>query len=228
MVLCTATTGAPLPSAGLDAVLGLQEVQQATQAFLAGAAAGSTITAPAAAGGVVLCVLQGEAAVARLDSAPWCNGLLIGSQDATTCLVVVLASQECVFAAHLDDVVLGAHDLALLARALGTMQQPCLWLVGGYCDAHGLGPSLAAGLLQLLHSLPQHIRVQLCCVGPANTSADGRPLSCSLVVNTRTMTPHPWLFHDRGPQLPRRMAAMHCCRCETAWLRTRMHVLHCV
>lgn len=209
MVLCS-PTGAPIGAGDLlDALLCLPALQQRNQDFLAGA---GTSTADAAA--PVLCVLQGEAAVARLDRAPWCDGLLVGSQDATTCLVVVLAAhQQCVFAAHLDDAELGSNDLQLLASALDAMQQqPRLWLVGGYCDAGGLGPRLAAGLLRLLHDLAAHVRVELCCVGAANTSADGSPLACSLVVDTRTLTARPWLFHDRGPQLPRRFAAMQCCR----------------
>lgn len=70
----------------------------------------------------------------------------IGSQDATTCVVAMLAcpSSRIVWVAHLDSVHFGDRDIAGVEHALKQMQQPQLYLVGGYCDAAGQGPSECA------------------------------------------------------------------------------------
>jgi hypothetical protein len=70
----------------------------------------------------------------------------------------------------------------------------------------------AQSFLQLLCMLDARVRVQLCCVGAANTAADGSPACCQLALDTQTWTPQPWLFRDRGPEVPRRFVAQHC-RC---------------
>lgn len=69
--------------------------------------------------------------------------LLVGSQDATTCIVAVLACPitTVVWVAHLDDLELGCQDVAELESALQQMQQPQLYLAGGYCEESGRGPS---------------------------------------------------------------------------------------
>jgi hypothetical protein len=68
--------------------------------------------------------------------------LLIGSQDATTCVVAILACPvtAMVWAAHLDS-TLGHLDVQDLQSILQQMQQPQLFMVGGYCTEHGQGPS---------------------------------------------------------------------------------------
>jgi hypothetical protein len=69
--------------------------------------------------------------------------LLVGSQDATTCIVAVLAcpNTTVVWVAHLDDLALGCQDMLELKRALQQMQEPQLYLAGGYCEESGRGPS---------------------------------------------------------------------------------------
>lgn len=67
---------------------------------------------------------------------------LVGSQDATTCVIAVLSCPETavVWAAHLDYPALGQQDVAGIRAALRHMQRPQLYLVGGYCDDAGRGP----------------------------------------------------------------------------------------
>lgn len=156
-----------------------------------------------------LCLLQGEAASVDASESP--PGLLIGSQDATTCLVAVLwcPQRRCIWAAHIDQ-CLSSGDMTLLEHSLQQMQQPTLYMAGGYCDHKNLGPSLAQNLLQQFHSLEHQIRLQLLCVGSVNTAADGSPIVCQLVLDTSKGTVHPWLFADRGPEVPRRFAAQYC------------------
>lgn len=62
----------------------------------------------------------------------------------------------------------------------------------------------------MLYNLDRRVQLQLCCVGAANTAPDGSPRCCQLVLDMRDWQPHPWLFADRGPELPRRFAAQHC------------------
>lgn len=69
--------------------------------------------------------------------------LLIGSQDATTCVIAILACPvtALVWAAHLDCSTLGQQDVRDLQLALQQMQQPQLFMAGGYCTERGQGPS---------------------------------------------------------------------------------------
>jgi hypothetical protein len=53
-------------------------------------------------------------------------------------------SSRIVWVAHLDSVHFGDRDIAGIEHALEQMQQPQLYLVGGYCDAAGQGPSECA------------------------------------------------------------------------------------
>jgi hypothetical protein len=71
----------------------------------------------------------------------------VGSQDATTCLVAIVAcpSSRLVWAAHLDDLQLGSADVQRLADALQQMQQPELYLAGAYSEPAGRGPSESGG-----------------------------------------------------------------------------------
>lgn len=75
-------------------------------------------------------------------------------------------------------------------------------------------PGTAQGFLQLLHSLDTRIQPLLCCVAEANTAPDGSPRCCQLVFDMQSWQPLPWLFEDRGPEVPRRFAAQHC-RCAS-------------
>jgi len=81
-------------------------------------------------------------------------GLLIGSQDATTCLIAVIwcPASRYVWAAHVDQ-NLGQADIDSIISALKCMQQPQLYLCGAYCNAGNRGPATAAAFLQVLHSM---------------------------------------------------------------------------
>lgn len=155
-----------------------------------------------------LCLLQGESAAVDASAVP---GIKIGSQDATTCLVVLLwcPVTQYIWAAHVDQ-PLHSKDVAHVTTALQHMQQPQLYIAGGYCNAQALGPRISQHILQQFHSLPAAITLQLLCVAAANTAADGSPCTCDLVLDTATGSVHPWRFADRGPEVPRRFAAHHC------------------
>lgn len=200
--------GEQMSDVSLPKVLELAPIQQATSSFLQQLHSSSSNIVPDN-NGPYLCILQGEEASMDAKQLP---GLIIGSQDATTCMVAILSCPvtQQVWCAHLDQDLLAQEDISLLQHSLSIMQQPQLYLAGAYCDAKGRGPATAQSFLQLLHSLQTPIHLQLACVAAANTAPDGSPHCCCLVLETASHTPRPWGFADRGPEVPRRMAAQHC------------------
>ncbi|KAF6253475.1 N-terminal asparagine amidohydrolase-domain-containing protein [Scenedesmus sp. NREL 46B-D3] len=198
--------GTLLSSISLEMIHGLACMQQATSNFLQQLDSSSTVPDN---NGPYLCLMQGEEACVDSRQLP---GLVIGSQDATTCMVAIIScpATQLVWCAHLDQQLLGKDDVTLLLDSLSNMQQPQLYLAGAYCDTKSLGPATAQAFLQLLHSLQVAIHLQLACVAAANTAPDGSPHSCCLVLDTASQTPYPWVFANRGPEVPRRLAAQHC------------------
>lgn len=92
--------------------------------------------------GLIVCPLPaaaaGECAVLVAN-----QGLVVGSQDATTCVVAIVGCPltRLVWVAHLDDMQLGSADVQRLADALQQMRQPELYMAGGYSEPAGRGPS---------------------------------------------------------------------------------------
>lgn len=171
-----------------------------------------------------LCLLQGEQAFVQHDGQRW----LLGSQDATTCLNVLLfcPNTHNAWMAHMDRSP-STNDAATIHAALLAMKLPQLYMAGGYADAGGQGIRLSQALVQWFHALRNiKIHLELLCVGGANTAGDGSPLTRQLVLDTQSGAVHPWLFTQRGPQLARRFAAQHCrcaehllvCTQSSAWL----------
>jgi hypothetical protein len=156
----------------LQQLLSRPEIAARNAAYLQEAAAIYYQSSQVSAGLFSLCVLQGEqkqrqycclmhplrkhpaapslpsfntagecATVSSIPADVW-----IGSQDATTCVVAMLAcpSSRIVWVAHLDSAHLGDRDISGIEHALEQMDQPKLYLVGGYCDAAGQGLSECA------------------------------------------------------------------------------------
>ena len=111
-------------------------------------------------------VLQREIAMVQTNEEP---PLLIGSEDATTCVIAVAECRETGWACsvHIDDgITLMRETVELL---LSGMKKPVLYLVGGYCDKEGTGPEVGASLLHELHCNEHVIDVKLACIGSRNT-----------------------------------------------------------
>ncbi len=171
---------------------------------------------------------QGEEATCTADEAAW-----LASSDATTCIVAVVvvapdvassspAAGGAAVAAPGGASAAGSrhsglarvvhHDegtpLGATLAGLGCSMAR-LWLLGGYDDAGGKGRALTARLLRCLERSAARLLVQLACLGPQNTAADGSPRATALAVDLRTQTARPAAPHppqSRGPLLPARMA----------------------
>jgi hypothetical protein len=127
-----------------------------------------------------LVVLQREMATAQTRGEP---PLLIGSEDATTCVIAVAKCSETgwVCATHVDDGNLMKETVEAL---LGDMINPVIYLVGAYRDKKGTGVNVAASLLRELHSDKRAIDVKLACLGSRNTSPEGKPIARDLLLDT--------------------------------------------
>jgi hypothetical protein len=195
--------GQPLTSDQLRDILRLPSLVASTAAFLGQ----EQLSVPPSTR--ALCVLQGEAAA--LAAAPGAApGWLLGSQDATTCVIAILhcAHTRSAWAAHLDG-PLSPEDAGEIQSAVARMgPRPQLLLAGGYADSRGTGPPLAQHLLLFFDRVVQQpVELGLACVGAANTLPDGGPASRQLLVDVASGQAHPWLFADRGPEVVRRWAA---------------------
>lgn len=193
--------GSPLQLRSLDDVIGLPQLSDARSSFLHSDA--PTVWPPVP----CICALQAE--YAHLVAS---DRFLLASQDATTCVILLLwcPVTQGAWIAHLDSCLSPPAAAALLA-AVERMQQPQLFLVGGYQDAKGLGPRLAMHCLTLLHQgCPAAVTLRLAVIGAANTRPDGAPLATSLVFDTHTQSVSCGLPPHRGPAVARRFAAQHC------------------
>jgi hypothetical protein len=193
--------GSPLHFRGLDDVIRLPQLSDACSLFLHSDAPTVWPHVPC------ICVLQGE--YAHLVAS---NRFLLASQDATTCVMLLVwcPVTQGAWIAHLDNHLPQPAAAALLA-AVEHMQQPQLFLVGGYQDDKGLGPRLALHCLHLLHQgCAAAVTLRLAVLGAANTRPDGAPFATSLVFDTSTQSLSCGLPPDRGPAVARRFAAQHC------------------
>jgi hypothetical protein len=200
--------GEPLQDVSVEALLRSPTVEAANAQFLSQ----PQLELPAGTRGI--CVLQGEAASVPLPSGASEARLTIGSEDATTCAIAVLLSRSHAWAAHLDSS--SCSDSSALQRAFAAFTRPepepvALYLAGCYEEPSGVGRRVAQAVLQLFHALsPWPLELRLCCVGAANTTPAGAPRSRQLVVDCSTGAAFPHTFADRGPCIPRRMAANWC------------------
>jgi hypothetical protein len=161
-----------------------------------------------------VCLLQGECAYFNFGVGPHKKQpFAVGSQDATTCIIIILSCSETgnMFVAHMDTHELSLEDTQVLMAAIIRMQNPKLYLAGGYCDQNGLGPMLSQSILSLFHSqISCAIHLELACIAQLNTAEDGSPKTRQLVLHPDDQLPRPCLFTSRGPCVARRFACQHC------------------
>ena len=171
----------------------------------------------------VLYVAQGEYAIIKKGDAHF---NLIGTDDATTCHIIVMKNQEesTVCVAHIDS----ANCLEALSRMVLEVVGNCshklnskefyieLSIVGGYQDERTSSEQLTLDLLQFFH---HHCRVKFklanMCVGPANTTRNkgiNWPIIYGIAVDMHSDTIYPAFFPVtlRGPLLPLRSSRFFC------------------
>lgn len=170
----------------------------------------------------VLYVTQKEYAVIKLADE---KISVIGSDDATTCHIVVLENHEdsAVCVAHLDS----AGNLDSLTQMLVDTIGDCdiksvnldLSIIGGYCDDQLISENLTLDLLQFYHQLPVNINLKTACVGPANTRVSegiNWPIIYGVAVlpsedrSHFSVSPAVFPLDVRGPVLALRSARLFC------------------
>lgn len=144
------------------------------------------------------------------------NVNIIGSDDATTCIIVVVrhSGSGAVALAHLDGngsaeaasaMVLRVQQLAM-GYPEGRLE---LQLVGGFTDARRISEDLFANIMLSFHRLDVEIDLTLACCCELNTALGGgspAPLVMGVGVDIRGGDLFPATFPDKGPGLPLRGA----------------------
>ncbi len=149
-------------------------------------------------------VLQAEYALIDLaEERP-----IIGSSDATTCVIAVFVCQDSQRAAiaHLDKPTSQRH--VFLAQLLQGMVRPTCYLVGAYSEPMEFSARSVRSVLSFLHwgtSLP--VTLHLACLLRHNTDAGWSPRTRQLAVDLRDFKPCSALQRDRGPFSAQRSAA---------------------
>ncbi|KAG6458731.1 protein N-terminal asparagine amidohydrolase [Manduca sexta] len=172
------------------------------------AAAARVVPAPG-----LLYVAQRElAAVVPHDK----NVSIIGSDDATSCIIVVVrhSGSGAVALAHLDGSGTAEAAAAMVARvqqlAVGYPEGRLeLQLVGGFTDPHRYSDELFANIMLSFHRLTVEIDLTLACCCELNTALGGgspAPLVTGVGVDIRAGDLFPATFQDKGPELPLRGA----------------------
>jgi hypothetical protein len=93
----------------------------------------------------------------------------------TIVLVAICEVTQTAYACHHDTSTVRTDSLGWL----DSMQQPQVYLVGGYREPSAVGLQVAACLLQQLHAVAHPV---LAVLGSLNTDALGAPWACSLAV----------------------------------------------
>lgn len=154
---------------------------------------------------------------------------MAGSDDATTCLLLVLENPaNCTFSiAHLDStkmrdsllkMVIDVLDVDASSDPPENICSVCLELsvFGGYMDERMYSEKLTLNLLQFFHQLQVRIKLKMACVGLTNTRfKDGInwPIVYGIVVNLRadcSISPAFFGLKARGPSLALRSARLFC------------------
>ncbi|XP_050505315.1 protein N-terminal asparagine amidohydrolase-like [Diabrotica virgifera virgifera] len=155
----------------------------------------------------LLYVLQREfAAVNQHDK----NVTILGSDDATTCILVILrhSGSGAVALAHFDG--LGTHEAAsamvekIQELAVGYSGGRIeLQLVGGFSDRLGYSEELFYNIMDAFHKQLVEIDLTLACIGQLNTTiVNGipAPIIYGVGVNMRTNEIFPASFPQKGPE----------------------------
>ncbi|XP_020288311.1 protein N-terminal asparagine amidohydrolase [Pseudomyrmex gracilis] len=146
------------------------------------------------------------------------NVSILGSDDMTTCIIVVVrhSGSGAVALAHLDGS--GTEDAAasMIRRVTElSIGYPAvegrleLQLVGGYSDPRNYSEELFYNILSAFHKQPVEIDLTLCCVGELNTTVRGGihwPVIYGIGLNVKTGEIFPASFPDKGPDQALRCA----------------------
>ncbi|KAK9502913.1 hypothetical protein O3M35_011596 [Rhynocoris fuscipes] len=143
------------------------------------------------------------------------NVNIIGTDDATTCIVVVLrhTGSGAVGLAHCDGAGTEEGIMAMVSRvqelALGYEGRLQLQLIGGYSDPHNYSEELFYSILHAFHKQPVEVELTNVCLGDLNTTVRGGihwPIVYGAGVNVKTGEVFPATFPDKGPEQALRSA----------------------
>ncbi|XP_017839964.1 protein N-terminal asparagine amidohydrolase isoform X2 [Drosophila busckii] len=134
---------------------------------------------------------------------------IIGADDATTCIIVVVrhSGSGAVALAHFDGSGVDEAVCTMMSRvqelALGYPEGRIeLQLIGGYRDSQGYGEDVFYSIMQSFHKHHLEIDLTQACVGELNTMLRGE-INCPIIygvgVNIKTGEIFPASFADRGP-----------------------------
>ncbi|XP_015184955.1 PREDICTED: protein N-terminal asparagine amidohydrolase isoform X1 [Polistes dominula] len=144
------------------------------------------------------------------------NVSILGSDDMTTCIIVVVkhSGSGASALAHLDGAGTEDAAAAMIQRVTelsigfpeGRLE---LQLVGGYSDPRNYSEELFYNILSAFQKQPVEIDLTLCCVGELNTTVRGGihwPVIYGIGLNLKTGEIFPATFPDKGPDQPLRCA----------------------
>ena len=121
-----------------------------------------------------ICVLQSESATVPLE-----HGYIVGSSDATTCVLAFVVTLYSISCLHIDEqTCTPAH----LNRSLRGMQDSAggeLFLVGGYDDNHGLSAKILRQVLHFYTTCSAELELKLAFVGRFNTKVQKCYADCA-------------------------------------------------
>ncbi|KAH8400894.1 hypothetical protein KR009_001676 [Drosophila setifemur] len=134
---------------------------------------------------------------------------IIGADDATTCIIVVVrhSGSGAVALAHFDGSGVDEAVCNMVSRvqelAVGYPEGRIeLQLIGGYRDANNYGEEVFFSIMQSFHNHLLEIDLTQACVGELNTMMRGE-INCPIIygvgVNIKTGEIFPATFPDRGP-----------------------------
>ncbi|XP_029661681.1 protein N-terminal asparagine amidohydrolase [Formica exsecta] len=144
------------------------------------------------------------------------NVNILGSDDMTTCIIVVVrhSGSGAAALAHLDGSGTEDAAVAMIQRVTElTLGYPEgrleLQLVGGYSDPRNYSEELFYTILSAFHKQPVEIDLTLCCVGELNTTVKAGihwPVIYGIGLNVKTGEIFPASFPDKGPDQALRCA----------------------
>lgn len=165
----------------------------------------------------LLYVHQGELAITEPNDS---NVEILGSDDATTCIIAVLRHPVCgaVALSHMD----GGGVADCVTRMIESVKE----IAGGSCDgklelqlfgafgvAQKFSETVFSSVMKTFHTHPEKVNVTIACVGDVNTTIkDGKywPLLYGVGINVKTGELFPAVYIERGPDEGLRHARQLC------------------
>jgi hypothetical protein len=173
-----------------------------------------------------VCVLQSESC-----TVPWSHGGFVGSQDATTCVIVFVLCGYGVTVLHFDEDT--STNEEYLKRSLVGIEPSeeglQLHLVGGYDDEKEIGRQVVENLLSFFHFIDLRLNLGTATVGNVNTRVVDRgtfkhkaPIFHGACVDLSDRQLRPATFADRSiPESVQGCAPAHTSAHDCACARMR-------